>query len=100
MKPCANSRQPTDPERMDKFLNILKERIKYFDEEVSNAYNYCDELIEFCEIPFCLDQISTTKEERQELKQIIKKIKEIKYQLYKTRKSIELGTISQNLEDF
>lgn len=99
MKPCANSRQPIGT-KMEIFLKILNERIKYFDEEINNVYNYCDKLIEFCEIPFCLDQISTTKEERQELKQIIKKIKEIKYQLYKTRKNIDLKTISQNSEDF
>ncbi len=72
--------------KMDKFIKILETKMKYFDEEINNCYNYCDELIEFCELPLDTSKMWVTREERLELKQIILKIETIKSNLYKINK--------------
>lgn len=78
--------------KMDKFLKILETKIKYFDEEINQCYNYCDELISFCELPLDTSKMWVTREERLELKQIILKIETIKSKLHKISKENNIKT--------
>lgn len=66
---------------MDKLLNIIKNQIDYFEDEIERYINSGNSVIDFCKMPFEIKHLSVNKKEKQELEKIIKRIEKIQAEL-------------------
>ena len=82
---------------MDKFLDILKQRMDYYYEDIHSAKIHADNILDFCNYPFDNKEYSKLKKvEKQELERIISKIKYIRKKL----SLINTDFVIENSEDF
>lgn len=66
---------------MDKLLKIIKTKSEDFENNIENYINSGNFIIDFCKMPFEIKHLNVNRKEKQELENIINRIKEIQSKL-------------------
>lgn len=68
---------------MEILLNIIKEKITYFEKEISSLVEYGEDIKEFCNLHSIVKNIKLSKKEKIELQKIVDRINKVQNKITK-----------------